>query len=353
MRLLELTFVNIKRYLKNPVILVLIFILPIVSVVSIFSSDDNECKTIEVIDNDKSVLSQELIDELSKDFNITIIDGNAEKYFDDIRENKFGAIYVIEKGFAESIENKEVPKIKSYIKEEVNGLLVAQNTIDEFIKKSIKDEIKEGLNTNYIKTSIEYENKSKEQNAVTIVMICYFLLLGSSIISEDILKLKKQKVLKRTITTGNSDICILGGMFLAAFIVQSILSILAFIFISKLADINELNTLNAIIAIVLTSLLSTSLITFLSRWIKNPQLISFVSVIYGMFAFGLGMLSIDFNSFSNIPNIVESVSIISPFYWINKISLNGEYIMPIIVVVLMSLVFFTAGSFKLRDFVKE
>ena len=353
MRLLELTFVNIKRYLKNPVVLIMIFILPIAAMVSIFGSDDNEHKTIEVIDNDKSILSQELIDELSKDFNITIIDGNEENYFDDLRENKFGAIYVIEKGFSENIENKEVPKIKSYIKEEVNGLLVAQNIIDEFIKKSIKDEIKEGLNTNYIKTVVEYENSSKEDNAITIVMICYFILLGSSIISDDIAKLKKQKVLKRAITTGNSDICILGGMFLAAFIVQSILSILAFIFISKFADINELNILNAIIAVVLTSLLSTSLIVFSSRWIKNPQLISFINVIYGIFAFGCGMLSIDFNSFSNIPNIVESISIISPFYWINKISLNGEYIIPIIVVVLMSLVFFTAGSFKLRDFVKE
>lgn len=353
MRLLELTFVNLKRYIKNPIILIIIFILPIAAMISIFSSDENKYKTIEIINNDKSLLSQELIDELSKDFNITIIDGDVENYFDGLRENKFGAIYVIEKGFAEKIENKEVPKIKAYIKEEVNGLLVAQNTIDEFIKENIKDEIKEGLSTNYIETVVKYENSSKEENAMTIVMICYFILLGSSIISDDIVKLKKQKVLKRTIATGNSDMCILGSMLLAAFIVQSILSVVALIFISKFADINDLSIINAIIAIVLTSLLSTALIIFSSRWIKNPQMISFISVIYGIFSFGFGMVSIDFNSFTNISIIVEGIAIMSPFYWINKISLDGEYIIPIIVVVLMSLAFFTAGSFKLRDLIKE
>ena len=65
------------------------------------------------------------------------------------------------------------------------------------------------------------------------------------------------------------------------------------------------------------------------------------------------MLSSKFAEFENVPEIVNKISLVSPFTWLLKIIETGNALVPTIVIILMSAVFFTAGSFKLRDFVKD
>lgn len=61
----------------------------------------------------------------------------------------------------------------------------------------------------------------------------------------------------------------------------------------------------------------------------------------------------EFLDYKNIPVSLSRMSIISPFTWLLKIINTNEIIVPTLIIVLMSLVFFTAGSFRLRQFVKE
>ena len=113
------------------------------------------------------------------------------------------------------------------------------------------------------------------------------------------------------------------------------------------------NILSTILVIVLCSLISTTIVVCVTRWLKNPIITSLATVIFGLLCFGISMVSMNLDSFENVPKIIEKLSIISPFTWMIKIAQNNQYIVPSIVIIFMSLVFFTAGSFRLRDYAKE
>ena len=76
-------------------------------------------------------------------------------------------------------------------------------------------------------------------------------------------------------------------------------------------------------------------------------------MVFGLLAFGLGMLGTELTDYKNIPISISRISIISPFTWLLRIINTNDIILTTLIIVLMSLVFFTAGSFRLRQFVKE
>jgi ABC-2 type transport system permease protein len=349
-----ITLINVKRYLKDPLILIMSFIFPIVMVSGIVISSNGNAKTIGVIDNDKSEYSENLISNLSENYKTIIYSGEAEENLDALRNNDVGVLYIIDSSFEKDINNKVVPKIKSYKKQNENGAIMAENTIDKYIKDKLEDNLEDGLSGNFVSTLIQ-KNESMDNTDfnISILMICYFMLIGSSIITADILKLKGWKVLKRTIVTPNSDKQILGGMFLGTFIIQTTLSSLAFIVVSKILSVNNINTLLGILVITLCSLVSTSLVIATTRWIKNPSIASLVLVIFGLISFVIGIVNMNLNEYSNVSLIISRLALISPFYWFIEILSNESLIKAVVVLILISAVFFTCGSFKLRDFVKE
>ena len=356
MRLVRLVLVNIKRQIKNPMILLMTLVMPVLILVALNAGElsPNEVD-IGIIDKSQSKYSAELIDELIKKYSVEIFDGEEEEEkFNLLREKKLGAIYVIESDFEENLKDRIAPNIKCYQTESTNGSIMANNTIDEYISKIIEEDISSGLSTNSILAIIDDKDVvNKDNYTINILMICYFTVIGGAIVAEEILKLKKQKVLRRTIATSNSGIEILGSLFISSFLIQGILSSLAFVIITFLIDIPNSNMLQGFLLIFLSSLISTSIIVALTRWVKNESLASVITVSFGLLAFGVSMLSSNLDEFENIPSIVSKIALISPFTWLLKIIETGNIVVPILVIVLMSLVFFTAGSFRLREFVKE
>ena len=103
------------------------------------------------------------------------------------------------------------------------------------------------------------------------------MLLDSSFIVDNILKLKAAKVLRRSIVTPNSDRQILGGIFSASFLIQGILSSLAFIIVNAVVSFKNANIPLSFFVIMLCSLVCTSIVIAATRWLKNPALASFCS----------------------------------------------------------------------------
>ena len=355
MRLVRLVLVNIKRQIKNPLILLMTLIMPVV-ILFIVNSDgfSGSLGDIGFIDKSQSEYSAELIDELNKKYSVKILEGEVEKKFNLLREQKLGAIYVIESDFEEVLSQGISPNIKCYQTESTNGSIMANNIINEYISKFIEEGISSGLSTNSIVAVIDDKDViNKDYYKINIIMICYFMMIGGAIIAEEILKLKKQKVLRRTIATSNSDIEILGSLFISSFLIQGILSSLAFIILIFLIDIPNSNIFQGILVLFLGSLISTSVIVALTRWIKNESLASVITVSFSLLTFGVSILASNLEGFENIPSVVSKLAILSPFTWLLKIIETNDIIVSILVIVLMSAVFFTAGSFRLREFVKE
>lgn len=360
MQLIRLVLINIKRQLKNPFMVVMTAIAPIFIIMSIYgmvftNTDDNEVRgNIGVIDKSNSEYSSNIIAKLNEKYSVDILNGEVSDNINLIRDNKLGGIYVIEKDFKEMLEEGSVPKIKFYVKEKTNGTIMSENIITDYINSILQEDISKGLSTNAIETIIkENDITDKSEYRMIISMLCYFMMIGGSIITEEIINLKDQNVLKRAVSTGNSDRIILGSLFLSTFIIQGLLSSIAFSILIFLLRISNYNVIQGIFVIFLGSLITTSIILAVTRWIKNKTLASLFLVIFGLISFGIGIVSSQMESLENVPIMLTRISAFSPFTWLIKILDTGEIIMPSFIIILMAIVFFTAGSFRLREFVKN
>lgn len=356
MRLIRLTIINLRRSLKNPGILLMSFLMPMIVLVVVVgsSSNDSSLGKLGILDKSSSKYSKELINNLSEKYDIEELKGGAQDNYNELRDKKIGAIYVIDENFEKNINNGNVPNIKSYINEAGMGSVIADDIITKYINKLLKEGVNDGLSTNTVKAEIvDKFEVNKSDYIMTVLMICYFMMISGSVVTDDIIKLKAQKVLKRTISTGNSDKVILGSLYLSAFTLQSIVSSLTLIIALKIFKVPNYNLSEGILAITLCSLMTTSLILATTRWFKHPTMASLSVVVFGLLSFGLAMFGGILNEFTNVPEFIVYLSVISPFSWLVKIVNDGKIFAPIIVIILMAAVFFTAGSFRLRDYVKE
>ncbi|MGG7143328.1 ABC transporter permease [Clostridium nigeriense] len=356
MRLIRLTIINLRRTLKNPAIFLMTLLLPMIVLFGVVgpSSSGSSLGKIGILDKSSSKYSKEIIDSLSEQYEIENLEGNIEDSYDNLRDKKIAVIYVFDEKFHTSIDSGNVPKVMRYSVESGMGSIIAENIITDNINKSLEENINTGLSTNSVEAVIfdKYE-KNNSDYYMTVLMICYFMMIGGSIFTDDIIKLKAQKVLKRTIATGNSDKTILGSLYLSSFILQSIMSVITLFLAIKIFNIENYNLGQGILSITLCSLITTSIIIVAIRWLKNQTIASLSVVIFGLLSFGLGIFGNILNEFTNVPEVIVYLSVISPFSWIEKIVNEGQILAPITVLVLMSAVFFTAGSFRLRDYVKE
>lgn len=363
MRLMRLTLINMKRQLKNPLFLIMSLVMPVILVVNVFGGRSKEemkvIGSIGIINSSNSVYSEKLVENLSERYDVSHIIGEEESNGDNIRnlimDNKLMVVYEIGEDFQGALEKGKIPKIKCYRTEGTTGTIIAENIITTYINSVAKESVSEGLSLNAITTEItnSSNDKSKGTTTTAVLMICYFMMIGGSVITDDLLKLKSQKVLKRTISTANSDKEVVGSIFLAAFLIQGLISTVGFFVVKPIIKLENCNIPLIILVIFLGSLVATAIVSAATRWIKNPSMASLFVVLYGLLSYGAGMAGTISSSLESVPAIITRISTISPFAWLFKIMETGEILIPTLVIVLMSIVFFTAGSFRLREFAKE
>ncbi|MGL4772279.1 MAG: ABC transporter permease [Clostridium sp.] len=354
MKLLWLTWVNIKRFIKNPQILLMLLVLPAIMITFIFGQSDtsvNQMPSITIFNQDDSEESTKLIEELKKDFKINfIIETSKEEVYGMVQEGKYSEVFNIEDDFGKKIKNNEKPSVKIITTAEGNGSMQKKLAIDEGIEK-----ITTGKEPAHV-INAEIEVNSKENDSqilMLVLMICYFMMLSGGVIAEEIIKLKSENIIKRCITTANKDMEILAGIFIGIFVLQAVCTSIVFIGFSKFMGINVTILPQIILVIVLCSGLSTAITMAAARWLKTPALAELTVVVYGLITFILSMVSINLGFLGEVPDALVNLSKISPFYWMSNILNSTDVVMSIAIIILMSICFFTAGSFKLRNFARD
>lgn len=355
MRIISHIFVNFKRYITNPLLIGMTFIFPILIILGTnFTSKEGETGQVGIIDNDQSEYSQELSNKISESYDVIKLEGTAEANYGKLIDDDINTIYVIDNNFSKDIEAGTVPKLSSYNKGDTEGTMVLDNMVNNIISEMLKENIVGGISKNSITTEIHHEEVEKDDNSIhSLLMIFFYMFMGNTGAAVDILLLKKSKVLRRDISTPNRDIEIFGGIFGALLIIQWILSTLAYLVIRTALGMSYGNLGIIIWTLFLCSLVSTAVVIFVTRWIKNQVLGMLAISMISMISFLLALVGMQLDSFTGVPQLLTTLSIISPFQWMLKIVADRQIIIPSIILVLMSLVFFTAGSFKLRDYVKE
>lgn len=344
MKLFNIALVNMKRFLKTPQIIGVILMQAIFMVMFMFvletgSSSPSTIGDIGVINGDTGIYSSELINSLESNYKVNILENEEELQARDV-------VVIIQNNYSKTIEQGIKPVVEIKGAEGDAIILSIINDIEKFNNEKLKGIFIESYNEDFF----SFKNKKNEDNTnpIFFVMVCYFLLIGGSTISEDIMKLKHGNVLKRALTTSNSSYTIIGGLFLGILILQGGITSIIYLIASIKVDFG-ISIISAIGIILAFSALSTSICLFTTRISKNQALASMIGIVYAVIAFIFMFLDM----FEVSSGIISKISMLFPFHWVIKAITEGSILISIGMILLMAGVFFTAGGFKYKNFISE
>ncbi|UWD47967.1 ABC transporter permease [Clostridioides difficile] len=354
--MIRLILANIKRYIKNPSLLANMVMIPIVIVVTLnfFSSNsDNQSmyfSPVAVVSNYSGKYEHKLISN-SKLKENTFGLSEQDKAMNLLKNNKVSAVFVLDKNFSTDIDNLKRPVVKCFKTENGGGSLWAESQIDSFITNSLKLKLDKNINEKLTKTSIIDKKPDKNKNSFSAVfMICYFMYINAAHLASDLFALKKSNVLRRLISTKHKDIKIIFSILLGLFFIQAIVYTLILGCLTFIGDFKL--TLNILMIVLANSFVSTGFVFWVARVFKNESSISLVTTFYSLIGLAISISSL-IPSMSEL-SFMTNLSKLTPFYWtINAIKSNDSILINVIVLMLIGIVFVTAGSFKLRDFAKN
>ncbi|MGM9977854.1 MAG: ABC transporter permease [Clostridium sp.] len=342
MNFIYLTLINIKRYFRNPIHIIATFLTPILMIIPIKMGNENTIYSVGIIDKDESLSSKLLIEKINNVYDTKICTKDLEDNISYIKKNELGALIVIESGFEEKIKNGKTPIIKEYKSKDAKGVL----TLEDIIKTFIKGETK---NIN-IKTIIE--DTEDNSGKVLVLLLCYMLLIMSSFITRDMIEMKTSKVMKRNVSTINSDKEIIGSILFSAFILH-VTSIIFSLIIGKVVfKIPNIFMGKAILSVILMGIFAIALSMAVSRWVNNCGVGNVITLMVALVSLALGITAFLGETYITFPDIFLTFQVISPIYWVNEIISNGMLFNGTLIILLMSLVLFTLGDFKLKDFME-
>jgi len=364
MKILRLSYVNLKRMSKNKTNLLLMAILPMLVIFSTHFANNNGAyymnADIGFYIEDNGKYGERMLKDMGYNGEILYDYDEAMKL---LEENKIIALYRIPKDFTEKIENGEKPIIESYKREEGNNTLPLELELNDKINNKIREEIL--LSSNIIKDKDElYKFKGEtliidEYSGIdgdaymAILMMVYMIILSSTGIGEEMVKLKKQNILSRTMTTANKGYEIMGSMFLSTLFLSAGSNMLV-LFITKLIiGYSISNVPLVIINIIMASMFSITLTIFLIRLSEDAGFISIGTAIYSVASFFLSGIASSPDFYPNVPRAIINLGKFMPQYWIMNSIENTKLFPNILVLALMILALFTAGSYKFRDFANK
>lgn len=342
MNFIYLTLINIKRYFRNPIHIIATFLTPILMIIPIKMGNENTVYSVGIIDKDESLSSKLLIEKINNVYDTKICTKDLEDNISYIKKNELGALIVIESGFEEKIKNEKTPIIKEYKSEDAKGVLTLEDIIKTFIKEETKN----------IKIKTIIENTEDDSGKILVLLLCYMLLIMSSFITRDMIEMKTSKVMKRNVSTINSDKEIIGSILFSAFILH-VTSIIFSLIIGKLVfKIPNIFMGKAILSVILMGIFAIALSMAVSRWVNNCGVGNVITLMVALVSLALGITAFLGETYITFPDIFLTFQVISPIYWVNEIISNGMIFKGTLIILLMSLVLFTFGDFKLKDFIE-
>jgi len=363
-KILRLTYINLKLSLKDIGNYLVMFVAPLALTLGInfiASKSGYVADTALAFDiRDEGAYAEEILQ--SMDINENIFFNEEEKAIDLLHKNEVVAVYQIPEDFTEKIQEGEKPNIKAFKREEGNVTLAFEMRLEEEINNKIKREIliKEGVidkNSELLKYAaradviLPGDKKLDREFLLAMSMIIYFIILSSSTIGEKIISMKKQNILSRAMSTANRGYEILGSLCLSILAFQ-VLANLAVIFISQLMIGFSIPSFPIVlINIVLASLFSITFTMFMTRIFENQGAVSFAAVIFSIASVFLTLVASESSSFPQVPLIIKNLGKLTPLYWLMDSVENLKLFPNALVVLLMILVLFSGGNYKLKNFI--
>lgn len=356
MNILRLTLANLKRYIKTLPLMISLIILPfsLVLLVTVFtglSGGSMYNPEIAIVCDFNSKYEKKLIKELDIDKNNVFDYSNKDLAISLLQNNDISAVFEIDKDFSSKLDNLLKPDITIYKTDNGGGSFYYESIIENFIVSNLKSNLFNDKNINFVTTNIiNTKDDSFGKASMAILLVCYCLYINSASLCKDLLDLRSNNVLKRMTSTKNKDFEIIFSIFFALFLLQSLscsIVLLALDILLKI-DIN----LDMFLLVIANSFVSTGLVIALTRLFKNELSISITTIFYSLINMFLSLTLFLPNISSKIP-FLDKIAKLVPLYWTFDVLIYNNVTIGLIALLLIGLVFVTAGSFKLKDFAKN
>lgn len=364
MKLIRYALMHFKRIIKNPIVIILMFLMPtiVIGIVGYgFSKDtsDNSSGVAFAVE-DKGDYGYKFLENIKVNNSNSIYDLE-EEALKPLEKDDVIAVYVIPENFTEKIKAGEKPTIKSFKREVGNGTSLLESVIEEELTKALKQEIlvnnKLFNSDEGIKSTIKIVEKRPEGMTkgfyMTIILIMNFILFSASSVGTELISMKKDKILSRAITTSNRGWEIMGGLYLGFFLIQmSIYTVVLFVEKTFLGFSFGPNLPLLLVNMALLILISISLGLAVTRVVENEGVAALIINLFGIVTTFISMGATVLGG-DNMPSIVKTLGKFTPQYWALT-SIDTSVLFPnAIILLLMALAIFTAGSFKLRTFANK
>lgn len=365
MKFFNMVLVNCKKYFKDYKNIVLMFILPIavVSLINGLGNHNDDSKSLDIkigiLNLDKGSLGKELIEDLK----VESVYEDKEVALENLKKYSIISFYEIPEDFTEKINESKKPGINAYKLEEGNNTKFFEVQMEEKLNQLVKFQIlKDGnlikdkgeINKNLI--NIEYNVEKGIVNSVEfmpIVLIMFFIVSFSCSISTDLLKLRKEKILERFSSTSNKGYQIIGSIYLSMIIAQCTMYTAAFVVMKVIFKFKFANFGILVLNIMLMSIVAISLAIMINRIFKEPGVGTVVINLISIAMFFLYITGGMGENTKDIPQIIVTLSKFTPFYWALG-SIEKSVLFPnVFILLLIALVFFSAGSIRYSNFAKE
>lgn len=351
---------NCRRYFKDNKNILFMFFLPIFITCLAYFTGDNESETyngkIAVINLDSGSYGNKLIKELK----IDKIYKNRTEALEDLKNNKYTAVYELPANFSTRINGKLEPVVNVYklhdgnINRELENRL--KNSIKEIMKVNILEKNKVVKGKEELEKSIihvDYKEMNKpigEDKSFPALNIMYLMIIHSTLFGKDLINLKKGKILERVSSTANYGYRILGGIYVSMVVVQSAASIGSLLLINLIFKYGFQSFAFEVLNIILISMISIATAIMASRMSEQFQIGTLIVVLIN-----LGMFTIYFIGIKESGKfaLAEILMKFTPFYWAMDSIKNLRIFPNTIILMLIALTFFTAGSVKYSTIAKD
>ncbi len=351
----KLALIHLRRYFKNPTLLLMMGPIPLILVLGsiLFSGNDNTLlpKIAFVLETD-GVYEMQLLENLKMDTQYVYLDDETEA-LKQLKANDLAGVIYIPESFSTDLKNGQRPSLTIYKTTDTAGTAAIELQVEEQIKTWLKDYYQLGT-INPTSTVIAYKEDPVDMTfTMFIIMIIYFMFIGASTLARDVYQLKQQKVLHRTLSTANKDYQIFGGLVLAMCMIQGICFTTIYYIGVLILDVSIPNVLLPLVLMFTMSFVASSLVIFITRMFKHPSMIELSIIMYALVGFIISLLTLNLFDMGIDVGLATNMAKLFPIYWAFDSALNFNLWPNIFIIFLFGMVFLSAGSFKLKNFIQN
>lgn len=390
MKILQYSILHLKRMLKNKLVFFFSIIFPIVTIsVVVFltsgKSGGESTLYLDLVNNDTGIMGKALVSTLKASPNVDVHISSLSEAENNIKNNTSAMAVIIPENFSGNFNNEGSPSVELLKLSNANVDASIQNKINSFISKelvinktmnyakaqdysnhisllTLKDDLSKGIDEGLAKTTVKTisnNNSLSLSGTLTINLTVSFLMYTMISVVSEILALKKNKTLRRSLSTPNTNFTIaasiiLSFMFIGWIQVGLVIAITRFIF--RISWGSSYISVFIVFTALLLVMLSMGLL--MCRWIKNE---SSAAVIVNMVVSITGAVSGCFVPLNFMPNIIKTIAYFTPQNWaltgLTNLSLKNGGIISILpntgILLLFALAFITAGASSLKRIIED